>query len=192
MFSFFTNSVAQIFPTYSERSADLNNPQLLSKVEMEPSEGILNPEEYMIGPGDNIFISVSGIEENNSNLIVNHEGFLYIPRIGVVDLRNKNLAEAKIIIENRLGQNFKNVDIYIGLGEVRKIKVSLVGDVNNQSTYVVTSNSRLIDLIKISSGLANTSDIRNIKIISKNGNIKSCDYLSFLRKGDYQTKSIFK
>lgn len=183
---FFTNSLAQIFPTYSERSADLNNPQLLSKVEMEPSEGILNPEEYMIGPGDNIFISVSGIEENNSNLMVNHEGFLYIPRIGVIDLRNKNLAEAKIIIENRLRQNFKNVDIYVGLGEVRKIKVSLVGDVNTQSTYVVTSNSRLIDLFKVSSGLSNTSDIRNIKIISKNGSIKSCDYLSFLRKGDYQ------
>lgn len=184
--SFFTNSLAQIFPTYPERSADLNNPQMISKLEMEPSEGILNPAEYLIGPGDNIFISISGIEENNSNLIVNHEGFLYIPRIGVVDLRNKNLAEAKIIIEDRLRQNFKNVDIYIGLGEVRKIKVSLVGDVNTQSTYVVTSTARLIDLLKISSGLTNTSDIRNIKIISKNGRIKSCDYLSFLRLGDYK------
>jgi polysaccharide biosynthesis/export protein len=183
---FFTNSLAQIFPTYSERSADLNNPQLLSKVEMEPSEGILNPEEYMIGPGDNIFISVSGLEENNSNLIVNHEGFLYIPRIGIVDLRNKNLAEAKVIIEKKLRENFKNVDIYVGLGEVRKIKVSLVGDVNTQSTYVVTSTSRLIDLIKISAGLSNTSDIRNIKIVSKDGTTKGCDYLSFLRLGDYK------
>lgn len=162
-------SFAQILPTYPERSNDLNNTQLYGKVEMEPSEGIIDPEEYVIGPGDNIFISISGIEEQNSNLIVNHEGYLYIPRVGVVDLRNKSLKDAKSIIELKLKESFRNVDIYIGLGEVRKIKVSLIGNVNTQSTYIVTSNSRLLDLIKSSAGLANTSDIRNIQIISKDG-----------------------
>ena len=95
-------SVAQILPSYPERSADLNNPQSFGKVEMEPSEGILDPNEYMIGPGDNIFISVSGIEEQNFNLIVNHEGFLYIPRVGIVDLRNKSLKDAKSTITSML------------------------------------------------------------------------------------------
>jgi polysaccharide export outer membrane protein len=183
---------AQILPTYSERSDDLNNPKLLNKVEMEPSEGIIDPEEYMIGPGDNIFISISGIEEQNSNLIVNHEGYLYIPRVGVVDLRNRSLKDAKTIIELKLKESFRNVDIYIGLGEVRKIKVSLIGNVNTQSTYIVTSNSRLLDLIKSSAGLANTSDIRNIQIISKDGSLRFCDYLSFLRFGDLKQNPYLK
>ena len=134
---------------------------------MQASEGFIDPVEYMIGPGDNIFISISGIEERIFNLLVNHEGFIYIPRVGVVDVRNKNLDETKKIIEAKLNENFKNVDIYIGLGEVRKIKVSLVGNVNKQSTFILTSNSRLMDLIKNSNGLASTSDIRNIKINSK-------------------------
>jgi len=185
-------SVAQILPSYPERSADLNNPQSFGKVEMEPSEGILDPNEYMIGPGDNIFISVSGIEEQNFNLIVNHEGYLYIPRVGVVDLRNKSLKDAKSTIETKLRESFRNVDIYIGLGDVRKIKVSLVGNVNTQSTFIITSNSRLLDLMKSSAGLTNTSDIRSIQILSKDGSKKVCDYLSFLRFGDLKQNPYLK
>lgn len=90
---------------------------------LQVSEGFIDPQEYHLGPGDNIFISISGIEERNFNLLINHEGVLYIPRVGVVDLKNKNLAEGKSLIEKKLKENFRNVDIYVGLGEVRKIKV---------------------------------------------------------------------
>ena len=159
---------------------------------MQASEGFINPKEYMIGPGDDIFISISGVEERIFNLPVNHEGFLYIPRVGVVDLKNKNLEEAKNIIESKLNENFKNVDIYIGLGEVRMIKVSLVGNVKKQSTFILTSNSRLLDLIKSSIGLTTTSDIRNIKINSKDGSSRNCDYLAFLRLGDFKQNPYLK
>jgi protein involved in polysaccharide export with SLBB domain len=177
---------AQILPSYPERlfGGKSDSSQFMLK-SLQASEGFINPEEYKLGPGDNIFISISGIEERNFNLLINHEGFLYIPRVGVIDLRNKNLAEGKKIIESKLRENFRNVDIYVGLGEIRSIKVSLIGDVIKQSTYILTSNSRLLDLIKNSQGLTRSSDYRNIKIVSKNGENKKVDYLSFLRLGDY-------
>lgn len=151
---------------------------------MQASEGVIDPDEYKVGPGDNIFISVSGIEERDFNLLINHEGFLYIPRIGAVDLRNKSLAEAKKIIRASLEKNFRNVDIYIALGEVRKIKVSLVGNVVNQTSFVLNSNSRLQDILRGSSGIQSTSDLRNIKINSKDGTAGIFDLVSFFRKGD--------
>jgi protein involved in polysaccharide export with SLBB domain len=159
---------------------------------MEASEGIINPEEYKVGPGDNIFISISGIEERNFNLLINHEGYLYIPRIGAVDLRNKTLEESKEVIKSRLEKDFKNVDIYIALGEVRKIKVSLIGNVKIQSSLVLSSNSRLQDLFKSTAGLNPSSDIRNIKIISKDGTTGLYDLLSFLRKGDFKQNPYLK
>ncbi|MEO8232816.1 MAG: SLBB domain-containing protein [Ignavibacteriota bacterium] len=184
-------SVAQILPTYSERSFNSFSDSSFSKY-MQASEGVIDPEEYKVGPGDNIFISVSGIEERDFNLLINHEGFLYIPRIGAVDLRNKSLAEAKEIIREKLEKNFRNVDIYIALGEVRKIKVSLVGNVNNQSSFVLNSNSRLQDILRGSSGIQSTSDLRNIKIISKDGTTGIFDLLSFFRKGDMKQNPYLK
>lgn len=178
-------------PTYPERSFNSFSDSSFSKF-MQASEGIINPEEYKVGPGDNIFISISGIEERNFNLLINHEGFLYIPRIGAVDLRNKSLAEAKVLIRSQLEKNFKNVDIYIALGEVRKIKVSLIGNVTNQSSIVLSSNSRLQDLLKNSAGLNSSSDIRNIKIVSKDGTTGVYDLLSFLRNGDFKQNPYLK
>lgn len=178
-------------PTYPERSFNSFSDSSFSKY-MQASEGIINPEEYKVGPGDNIFISISGIEERNFNLLINHEGFLYIPRIGAVDLRNKSLAEAKVLIRSQLEKNFKNVDIYIALGEVRKIKVSLIGNVTNQSSIVLSSNSRLQDLLKNSAGLNSSSDIRNIKIVSKDGTTGVYDLLSFLRNGDFKQNPYLK
>ncbi len=159
---------------------------------MQASEGIINPEEYKVGPGDIIFISISGIEERNFNLLINHEGYLYIPRIGAVDLRNKTLEEAKALIKSSLEKNFRNVDIYIALGEVRKIKVSLIGNVINQSSIVLSSNSRLQDLLKSTTGLNPSSDIRNIKIVSKDGTTGSYDLLSFLRNGNFKQNPYLK
>jgi protein involved in polysaccharide export with SLBB domain len=182
---------AQLLPTYPERSFNSFSDSSFSKY-MQASEGIINPEEYKVGPGDNIFISISGIEERNFNLLINHEGYLYIPRIGAIDLRNKSLEEAKILIRSSLEKNFKNVDIYIALGEVRKIKVSLIGNVANQSSIVLSSNSRLQDLLKSSSEINSSSDIRNIKIVSKDGTTGSYDLLSFFRKGDYKQNPYLK
>ncbi len=178
-------------PTYPERSFNSFTDSSFAK-SMQASEGIINPEEYKVGPGDNIFISISGIEERNFNLLINHEGYLYIPRIGAVDLRNKTLAEAKQLIRLSLDKNFKNVDIYIALGEVRKIKVSLIGNVSNQSSIILSSNSRLQDLLKSATGLKSSSDIRNIKIVSKDGTTGSYDLLSFLRKGDFKQNPYLK
>ena len=178
-------------PTYPERSFNSFSDSSFVKY-MQASEGIINPEEYKVGPGDNIFISISGIEERNFNLLINHEGYLYIPRIGAVDLRNKTLEEAKLLIKSSLEKNFRNVDIYIALGEVRKIKVSLIGNVINQSSIVLSSNSRLQDLLKSTTGLNPSSDIRNIKIVSKDGSTGSYDLLSFLRNGDFKQNPFLK
>lgn len=190
---FITNSFSQILPTYPERSfSSVKDTAYNIFQTMEASEGIINPDDYLVGPGDKIFISISGVEERNFNLLINHEGYLYIPRVGVVDLRNKKLSEAKEIIKSKLNTNFRNVDIYIALADVRKIKVSLIGNVVKPSNYILTSNSRVLDLIKTSPGLKSTSDIRNIKIIDRNNDTVSIDFLSFLRLGKIENNPYLK
>lgn len=177
-------------PTYPERS--FVDSTISETFPSQVSEGAIDPEEYTVGPGDMIFISISGVDEKILNLVINQEGFLYIPKVGEVDLRNKTLAESKILIVNQLNKSFKNVNYYIALNDFRKIKVSLVGDVKKSSTFIVTSNSRLLDLLKASMGLSKTSDIRNIIINSKDGSQKQCDFLSFLRLGNYSQNPFLK
>jgi protein involved in polysaccharide export with SLBB domain len=175
--------LGQVFPTYPERSFTDSSYSALSASTI--SEGAVDPNEYIVGPGDEFFIAISGVQENSFRVKVDPEGNLYIPKSGSVDLRNKTLADAREIIINQLTKSFRNVDYYISLSSFRRIKVSLVGDVKNPSTYVLTSNSRLLDLLKSSTGLNASSDIRNIIINSKDGSNRLIDFLAFLRLGDF-------
>lgn len=183
-------SFGQILPSYSERSFD--DSAFVSSKDAFFSEGLLDENEYKVGPGDEILIVISGVQEISYNLRVDPEGFLYIPKFGVVDLRNKTLFDSKKNIIDRLSKSFRNVDYYISISSFRKIKVSLVGDVKKPTTHILSSNSRLLDLIKSSAGINESADIRNIIINSKDGQKQSIDLLSFLRTGDFRNNPFLR
>ncbi len=180
------SAYSQALPNYSERSFQSIKDSIPSiKILNEATSGAVDENEYKVGPGDILFISISGISEATFNLPVDYEGNLYIPRAGGIALKDKTLFEAKQLISERLNRYYKNVDIFISLVEFRKIKVSLLGDVVKPSSETLRSNARLLDLIHSSEGLTATSNYRNITIKSVNGNSQKYDLLSFLRNGDY-------
>jgi len=179
----------QQLPNYPERFFQDSLSQDIS-VQMIATDGIINPEEYRVGPGDKLFISISGVMEVSSYLIIDQEGWLYIPRVGGIDLQNSTLADAKTKINETILQYYKNVDIFVSLVEFRMIKVSLIGNVIKPSVFVMPANSRLMDLITNIKEIKETSDIRNIKVISRDNEVKSYDLLSFLRFGDFSNNPL--
>lgn len=178
--------ITQQFPDYPERLfQDSLYWQNSVPFSMVATEGAVNPEEYKVGPGDKLFVSISGVKEISNTLLIDQEGWLYIPRVGGIDLRNTSLKDAKIKITDSILKYYKDVDIFISLVDFRMIKISLVGNVIKPSVLVLPANSRLMDLVTSSKQLNETSDIRNIKVISKKSETKIYDLLSFLRFGDF-------
>jgi polysaccharide biosynthesis/export protein len=183
--------LTQQLPDYPERFIQDSLSQISTQsISRTATEGIINPEEYHVGPGDKIFISISGVTEISNTFIIDQEGFLYIPRIGGIDLRKTTLAVAKEKISDAILRYFKDVDIFISLVDFRMIKVSLVGSVTKPAVFVLPANSRLMDLVTGSKQLNDNSDLRNINVISKESEAKNYDLLSFLRFGDFSNNPI--
>ncbi len=182
--------VAQDLPSYSERAFRQQLDSLSATTGIYStgaSEGSIDPDEYYVGPGDKLFISISGVREFIYNLSINQEGWIYIPQVGGVDLNNLTMAQARTKLENSINRYYKNVNIFISLVDFRQIRVSLVGDVVKPSNFVLAANSRLMDLFSISAGLNKTASFRNIKIISKEDSVNFYDLLSFLRFGNFDS-----
>jgi polysaccharide export outer membrane protein len=172
---------SQSFPDYKERTFDVSD-TLFQYV--TATEGNVDADTYILGPGDKIFISVSGLEEVVFNLVIDQEGNLYIPKVGGIDLKNSTLSEGRNKIVSAVNKYYKNVDVFVTLLDFRKIKVSLLGNVKYPSSRILSANSRLMDLITSSNGLVETSNYRNIKIVSKDNVEKFYDLLRYLRYGD--------
>ncbi len=177
---------AQSFPDYLERGFLVNPDSLykLSSTTATPSDGIISPDEYYIGPGDKLLLVISGVVEQTYQLSVDQECNIYIPKAGIIDLKNLSLSKTKERIIKELSLIYKNVSLQISLIDFKTIKVSLIGNVLRGGSYALSGNSRLMDLIIISSGLQNSSDLRNINIISTTNDTSKYDLISFLRLGD--------
>jgi len=187
----------QTFPDYKERSfIDFSDSLLLNsrlgEIQEAATEGSIDPHEYITGPGDKIFISISGVEEISFTLTVNQEGILYIPKVGAVDLKDNTFAGAKEKIGNTINRYYKNVGVFISLVGFRNIRVSLVGNVKKPSSFTLPGNSRLLDLITASSGLNETANFRNINIKDRSGKEGSFDLIKFFRFGDRSQNPLLK
>jgi protein involved in polysaccharide export with SLBB domain len=148
------------------------------------SAGYIDPDSYFVGPGDSLLILIKGLDEIVWKVSINHEGAIYIPRVGEVNLKSNSLSDAKKKIENSIRKFFKNVEVFISLAEIRKIKVGLFGDVRKSSIISLPANVHLSDLIINSELLNPSADLRNVKIISDNNRVSYYDFVSFIRKNE--------
>ena len=194
--SIFFNSLAQTVPDYNGRNKffgyDSSRQFLSTNIYSSASDGIINADDYYVGPGDKLLISIQGITPLSFTAIVNYEGYIFIEQSGLIDINNMSLNAAKKTIINKLKESFINVSIDVVLAEYKKIRVSLVGNVFKSFTYTVNGNTRLLDLIMNSYGLYANSNLRKIEVIDNNENIKYYDLLRFIRLGDKSVNPILR
>lgn len=187
-----TSVFGQTNPNYQERTFLSAFDTLTKKTWQNFSETSVDPDEYMVGPGENFFISISGIEETNLNAVLNHENFLFIPKVGSINLKGLTLNQAREKIKLTLEKYYKKVDIFVTLGGLRKIKVYLVGDVKKPTSLIMDSNSKLLDLLVSSEGFNPSSSYRDIQIKDSYGEVRRYDFLKFLRFGDKRHNPLLK
>ncbi len=91
-FSFLSSAFAQIVPDYEERSfSDISDSLKSQMLGYGSSSGSVNPDEYVVGAGDKFFVSISGFSDFNYNIIVNQDDQIFIPKMGSIDLKEKDL-----------------------------------------------------------------------------------------------------
>ena len=147
-------------------------------------------EEYVLGPGDRLFLYITGDVEQAHALEVTREGTAFIPRAGSMVVTGLTLAE----FETRLGGRLRNIYSGIGrgpesrtrysvsLGRVRTIRVHVVGAVHAPGSYVVSSVASLVDAMYDAGGPTLQGSFRNVRLMRGNEEIE-VDLYPFLTNG---------
>ncbi|MDB0022428.1 SLBB domain-containing protein [Flavobacteriaceae bacterium] len=150
---------------------------------------IPTPLDYVIGPGDKLFIDIYGQSENYYQVEVSPEGNVILENIGPVNLSGLSLLNAKKRLISRLkniyiGINQKNTLVNISVGVPRAIRVNIVGEVNLPGTYNFSAFNTVYNAIYVAGGINENATLRDIKIYRNNKLINSVDVYKFLTKGD--------
>ncbi len=169
-------------------------------------------DDYILGPGDSIYIAFGGLEIFNGRYNINPEGYLLLPEIDFFYSENFTLGELKKALNEEYSKYIKDPEILVEIASYRPVKVYLKGQVKRPGLYELNYKysdndnnplnvkqidaPRLFNAIKLSKGITNFADLSKISVIRKNsisnggGKIKAeINLLTLLRDGD-QTQNI--
>jgi protein involved in polysaccharide export with SLBB domain len=166
--------------------AELFNNKNLS---FEPNLKMATPQNYQLGPDDELIIDIYGYSEETMNLSVSPDGNIRIPLAGIVQVSGLTIAQAKVRIIRALSQIYERINtgetkVNITLGNIRSIKVLLMGEVNLPGTYTLPSLATVFNALYASGGPTKNGSMRNIKVIRNNKAIVTFDIYDFMLKAD--------
>lgn len=152
----------------------------------EPNLRIATPKNYIVGPDDEITISIYGYQEANYKLTVSPEGDIVIPFVGSIYLSGLTIEQANKKIKDKLAANgYSNIrtgltKLNISVSKIRSIRVSVIGEVVKPGTYTLSSLATAFNALYLSGGPNEIGSMRNIEILRGGKIIERLDVYDFL------------
>ena len=147
-------------------------------------EGKINPDEYILGPGDHLVITVWGEYEESIPVEVYPTGDIIIPMVGILELSGKTLKDGIELITIKINNIYSNARISVSLMMPRIFKIYVTGEVIIPGPYEVYPVSRVSDAVELAGGLSKSAKKENIEVKRKNGSNVIFNYTQFINTGD--------
>lgn len=156
-----------------------NNKQLT----FEPQMNIATPQNYVLGPGDQLFVDIYGASQENFSLTISPDGDITFPEFGPVHVSGLTVADAQSRIRSEVGGYYSSSQIKISLGQTRTIMVNVMGEVNVPGTYAVSAFATVFHALYCAGGINSIGTLRNIKVFRHGRQISQVDVYEFILNG---------
>jgi protein involved in polysaccharide export with SLBB domain len=154
----------------------------------EPNLKLATPVNYVLGPGDELQISVYGIQEFSDAVPVTVEGKVTIQYVGQIAVSGMTIEAATVKIKNAIARVYSTVrsgqsQVGISLSRIRTIRVTLIGS-KQPGNYSISSLATVYNALFLGGGPAKNGSYRNIELIRNNKVYRTIDLYRFLVNGN--------
>ena len=140
------------------------------------------PENYKLGPGDEISISIWGFNEFSETLEVDSRGYISPSSYGRIYVKGLTFKNMRSLLKNKFSKFFdmQNSEIDVSLSYSKVITINIVGEVYNPGSYVIPSINTAFNALISSNGPTQIGTVRNIYIKRNGKTVDSLDVYKFL------------
>ncbi|MGE6353862.1 SLBB domain-containing protein [Flavobacterium sp. NPDC079362] len=154
----------------------------------EPDLKLATPMNYILGPGDELQVSVYGVQEYNASIPVSVEGKITIDYVGQILVSGMSIEAATQKIKASIARVYSTVSsgqsqVSVSLSRIRTIKITIVGG-KQPGNYSISSLATVYNALHLAGGPGKNGSYRNIELIRNNKVYKNVDIYKFLVKGD--------
>lgn len=154
----------------------------------EPSENLATPQNYRLGPGDEVIIDIWGTSEDHIRRTISPEGSVMIEQLGPIYLNGLTINDANKHIKSAFSKKYAGMDdaetdIQVTLGQVRTIQVDILGEVATPGTFRMSPFSTVFHGLYRAGGINDIGSLRNIEVIRNGKKVATIDIYDYLFNG---------
>lgn len=159
---------------------DIFNKRLLS---FEPNMNIATPQNYVLGPGDQVIIDIYGASQKSETLQVSPDGTIVIPGYGPVKVSGLTVAAAQSRIRSTVGARYASSSLSVSVGQTRTIMINVMGEVKVPGTYTLSAFATVFHALYMAGGINDLGTLRNIKVYRAGRLVTVVDVYEYILNG---------
>lgn len=156
----------------------------------EPNLNIATPENYILGPGDEVIVDIWGDSKQTLRQQISPDGTIIDIQIGPIFLSGISVKAANARLKNAYARIYSTMNgenpttfMNMSLGEIRSIRVNVMGEVVMPGTYTLSSLASLFHAIYSAGGVNDIGSLRSVKISRGGKELAKVDIYDYLLHG---------
>ena len=155
---------------------------------LQPNVKVATPQNYVLGTGDVLSISITGANLKEMSAGISPEGKILLEYTGYLSLSGLTLEEATSKIKSSLARIYPALNsggskLSVTLANIRSIRITVIGEAEFPGDYVLTAQAGFFNILYLSNGPTINGSLRKIDLIRNNKIIDSIDFYGFLQQG---------
>lgn len=156
----------------------------------EPNLNIATPQNYRLGPGDEVIIDIWGASQNTIQETISPDGAIQIEFLGPVYLSGMTVKEANEYLQESLSKIYSGIadkdavtKMKLTIGQIRTIQVNVLGEVENPGTYTLSSFASVFHALYQAGGTNEIGSLRAVKVYRENQLVATLDIYDYILNG---------
>ena len=149
----------------------------------EPNGNMPVPENYVLGPGDQVVIDIYGASQQTRVHTISPEGTVTVSGYGPITLSGLTVAGAQAKLRSTLGSRYQSSDMRVTVHNNRTIMINVMGEVRTPGTYHLSSLSTVFYALYRAGGISDLGTLRNVKVFRNGRLVTVVDIYEYILNG---------
>lgn len=154
------------------------------KLSFEPNMNIATPQDYRLGPGDEVYVDVWGASQERFESTVSPDGTINIESFGPVNVDGLTVSQANQRLRATLGKRYSGSRVQLTVGQTKTITIDVMGEVKVPGSYTLSAFSTVFNALYMAGGTNEIGTLRSIKVFRKGKEISTCDIYDYILNGN--------
>jgi len=149
-----------------------------------PIDNVPVSADYMVGPGDQLLIRAWGSIDVDYRATVDRSGQISLPKVGTFTVAGTKASNLESHLRAQIGRLFTNFNLNVTLGQLRGVKVFVVGPARVPGVYTLASQSTMLSAVVAAGGPSANGSMRKVSLRRDGRTVAEIDIYDFLVQGD--------